>query len=91
MSETGEHVAWKQKYMFVAMSVLYFVYWLWFCIHLIRRWHSMDHSLHLDTLGLAIFSLGLWVLLRGEKASGFAMTMACFIFIAASRLAFHLF
>jgi hypothetical protein len=91
MPEAREHVAWKQKYMFVAMSVLYFVYWLWFCIHLIRRWQSMDHNLHRDTLGMAIFSLGLWMLLRGDRVSGFAMAMACFFFIAASRLALHLF
>jgi hypothetical protein len=87
----GEHNSWKQKQLFIVVSVLYFVYWVIFCVHLARRWQSMDQNIHKDALGIPIYSLALWTLLQREKASGFTLVAACFVLIAATGLAFHLF
>ena len=81
----------KQNRIFLCMSVLFFVNWAWYCVHVIRTWQSMDQRMHLDSSSLAVFSFGLWQLLLKERASGLAMMMAAFAFAAASNLALHLF
>lgn len=80
----GEH-----KIIFIVTSVIYFVYWLILCIHLVNRWHVIDHSLHSDALGLLIYPLALWTLLYREKASGFSMAAACLFFVTSINVAFH--
>lgn len=82
---------WKQKRIFLCMSALFFVYWTLYCVHVIKTWQGMDQRMHMDSSGLAVFSFGLWAILFKERASGFAMMMAAFAFVAAARLLLHAF
>lgn len=76
----------KQERIFWVMSVLFFVYWAWYSIHVIGTWRTMSPRAHLDSSGLSVFSFGLWLMLFREKANGYTMMMAAFAFIAAARL-----
>ena len=81
----------KQERMFWAMGVLFLIYWLWYSLHVIGTWRTMDPHMHLDSSGLSVFSLGLWLMLFREKASGYTMMTAAFAFVAAARLLLHAF
>jgi hypothetical protein len=81
----------KQQRIFLCMSILFFINWTWYCLHLITTWRTMNQYMHLDSSSLAVFSLGLWQLLLKERVSGFAMMMATFAFAAATNLILHMF
>ena len=88
---SGENESRKYKSMFVFMSVLFLVEWVLYFSHLIRRWQQIDPGLRTDASSLAVFAIGLWVLLIREKCSGYAMAMLSFVFGASWGLALHLF
>jgi hypothetical protein len=77
--------------MFVVTSILFLTEWVIYFSHLIRHWQQIDPGLRTDASSLAVFAVGLWVLLIRERCSGYAMAMLSFVFGASWGLALHLF
>jgi hypothetical protein len=80
-----DHQPWKQKRIFIVMSVLYLAYLLLFCVRLIGGWPSMSQHLHMEIPGLAVVFFALWLQLLNEKASGFTMTVAFLLLMDVTR------
>jgi hypothetical protein len=88
--ESGEKAPQKYQSMFVFMGILFLAEWVLYSLHLMRRWQQIDPSLRTDASSLAVFAIGLWVLLIRERGSGYAMAMLAFVFGASWGLALHL-
>ena len=89
--ESGEKGLRKYQSMFVFMGILFLAEWVLYSLHLMRGWQQINPSLRTDASSLAVFAIGLWVLLIREKCSGYAMAMLSFVFGAAWGLSLHLY
>jgi len=89
--ELGERGPQKYRSMFLFMGILFLAEWVLYTLHLMRRWQEINPSLRTDASSLAVFAIGLWVLLIRERCSGYAMAMLAFVFGASWGLALHLY